>query len=101
MAKRRLLQGQRYPSAARCGRAVPGNGGIGISRHTAQDTRMAIETEIEAHIAAVEQAYRDMITGPNARIEGARALDAVSGRGCGLAGAAIPGAGPRDYRAGE
>ena len=31
---------------------------------------MTIETEIETHIAAVEQAYRDIITGPNSRIEG-------------------------------
>jgi hypothetical protein len=53
---------------------LPGNGGIGISGHAGQDTRMAIETEIEAHIGAIERAYRDMITGPSARIEGGSRL---------------------------
>jgi hypothetical protein len=31
---------------------------------------MSIEAEIEAHIAVIEEAYREMITGPNARING-------------------------------
>jgi hypothetical protein len=35
---------------------------------------MAIETEIEAHIAAIEEVYREIITGPNARIEGGSRL---------------------------
>jgi hypothetical protein len=34
---------------------------------------MTIETEIEAHIAAIEGAYREVIAGPNARIEVVRA----------------------------
>src|SRR4051794_20237694 len=35
---------------------------------------MTIETEIEAHIAAIEEAYREMITGPGARIVGGSRL---------------------------
>jgi hypothetical protein len=35
---------------------------------------MTIETEIEAHIAEVEQAYRDIVTGPTSRIEGGSRL---------------------------
>jgi hypothetical protein len=35
---------------------------------------MTIETEIEAHIAAIEAAYREIITGPDARIEGGSRL---------------------------
>jgi hypothetical protein len=35
---------------------------------------MANEAEIETHVAAVEQAYRDMIIGPNARIGGGSRL---------------------------
>jgi hypothetical protein len=35
---------------------------------------MAIETEIEAHVAPIEEAYREIITGPNARIEGGSRL---------------------------
>ena len=35
---------------------------------------MTIETEIEAHIAAIEEAYREIITGSNTRIEGGSRL---------------------------
>lgn len=35
---------------------------------------MSIETEVEAHIAAIEDAYRDAIIGPMARIEGGSRL---------------------------
>jgi hypothetical protein len=35
---------------------------------------MTIETEIEAHIAEVEQIYRDIVTGPTSRIEGGSRL---------------------------
>jgi hypothetical protein len=43
---------------------------IGIKDDPAQDAPMTLEAEIEAHIAAVEEAYRDLLTGPKARIEG-------------------------------
>lgn len=35
---------------------------------------MTIETEIEAHITAIEEAYREIITGSNTRIEGGSRL---------------------------
>jgi len=35
---------------------------------------MTIEAEIEAHVTAIEEAYREIITGPNARIEGGSRL---------------------------
>ena len=35
---------------------------------------MSIEAEIEAHIAAIQETYREIVTGPDARIEGGSRL---------------------------